>query len=203
MHEKRVSSGLSLARFISNYNLELEGLTRQRVQKESVTGGWRKPIESTIKINFDGAFRVSTFYSASGIVARDSDANVLASKSPLANNVPSGFAVDALACLHAIEMGLDQRWADVIIEGDAMKVIKKCMSKSRDKSLLSAYVSDIHGLKTGFQSIEFCFTPRKSNRLAHIIATESLKRNEELYLNDELPRFAEESVGTERVIDPG
>lgn len=100
-------------------------------------------------------------------------------------------------------MGLDQRWADVIIEGDAMTVIKKCMSKSRDRPLLSAYISDIHSMKTGFQSIEFCFTPRKSNRLAHIIATESLKRNEELYLNCELPRFAEEAWVSENEIDPG
>lgn len=173
------------------------------MQKESIIGGRRKPIRSSIKINFDEAFRVSTLTSASGIVARDNDGKILASKSLLANNVPSSFAAEALACLHAIQVGLDQGWADVIIEGDAMTVIKKCLSKSIDKSLLYAYITDIHRLKTGFQTIEFCFTPRKSNRLAHILATESLKRNEAIYLKGELSSFAEKSMADKGVIDPG
>ncbi|MFQ6627661.1 hypothetical protein Gotur_005898, partial [Gossypium turneri] len=43
-------------------------------------------------------------------------------------------------------MGIDMQWEKVIIEGDFLSIIRKCKTKSPDKSLVSAYIHDIHQL---------------------------------------------------------
>lgn len=109
--------------------MELEGLDRKKLKKDSTYGIWRKPTGSTIKINFDGAFRTNTFTLVFGIVARNRDGHVLASRTLLSENTPSSFVANAIACLQAIQMRIDQRWSDVIVEGDASTIIKKMYVK--------------------------------------------------------------------------
>ncbi|MBA0878297.1 hypothetical protein Goshw_004147 [Gossypium schwendimanii] len=36
------------------------------------------------------------------------------------------------------------KWESIIIEGDSLSIIRKCKEKSPDKSLVSAFIYDIH-----------------------------------------------------------
>lgn len=99
------------------------------------------------------------------------------------------FATEALACYRAIQLGIDEGWAEVIIEGDALSVIKKSKSQVVDKSLIGAHIQNIQHLKNSFQGIFFQHIPRSANRLAHVLATRTLKDSEEVYLIDCIPGF--------------
>lgn len=50
----------------------------------------------------------------------------MVSKSVLHRGVASTFAAEALACLQAVQIGVDIGLLVVIIEGDALSIIKKC-----------------------------------------------------------------------------
>ncbi|MBA0753153.1 hypothetical protein Gogos_021457 [Gossypium gossypioides] len=118
---------------------------------------WSYPPGASIKINFDGAYDVCHFQSASGIMAKNNERTVLLSCSEIHQEVASAFTAEALACRKAI------------------------IARSRN--------------------LEFVYTPISANILAHILATESLKK-EEVYLVKNVPGYAENQKETDRVREP-
>ncbi|KAA3470487.1 reverse transcriptase [Gossypium australe] len=87
-----------MAIFMRNYIQELDGVKNKAVKLPKVVSRWKHPPYHVVKINFDGAYDMKEQLSASGIVARDSEGEVLASKSKIHKNVASAFAAEALAC---------------------------------------------------------------------------------------------------------
>lgn len=112
------------------------------------------------------------------IVARNSEGFVLLSCTKLHFGVPSAFAAKALACRTATRIGFDMQGKEIIIEGDSLSIIKRCNAKGEDKSKIGAFIHDIHQLKSRSGNLKFEYTPRSANSLAHILAKESLRRQE-------------------------
>ncbi|KAA3474465.1 Ribonuclease H-like superfamily protein [Gossypium australe] len=132
----------------------------------------------------------------SGIVARNDEGGILFSCSEIHKKVTSAFAAEALACRKAVKMGIENMWSDIVVEGFALTVIKKCKNKVQDKSMIEAYISDIHQMidrqnLTRSKHFAFSHIPRSANVLAHTIAKESLKRREEFYLEKKISNYAE------------
>ncbi|KAA3473632.1 reverse transcriptase [Gossypium australe] len=119
IHEKKVSIGSEIGNFVIRYIAELDGLERKKLMQAEVKQKWRHPPRETIKINFDGAFDVHNRISASGIVIRNPEGAILFSCPEIHKGVPSAFATEALACRKAVRMGVENRWSEVIIEGDS------------------------------------------------------------------------------------
>ncbi|MBA0736547.1 hypothetical protein Gogos_010089, partial [Gossypium gossypioides] len=153
---------------------------------------WRHQHCEFIKINFDGAYNESQNRSASGILVRDAEGRVLLSCSEIHNDITSAFAAEAIACWKAVQIGVEKGWQSIIFEGDSLAIIKKCNTKGQDLSMVGTYIHDIQQKISGSNNISFQHTPRSANNLAHIIATETLKRKEEIYLEMEVPEYAEE-----------
>lgn len=86
---------------------------------------WSPPPQDTVKINFDAAFQIQDLRSGTGVVARSAIVSVLASRAMLHNNVSSRFEAEALACRATVKMGRDSNHPNIIIEGDALAIIKK------------------------------------------------------------------------------
>ncbi|MBA0862449.1 hypothetical protein Goshw_008675, partial [Gossypium schwendimanii] len=99
---------------------------------------WRPPKQGFFKINPDAAFNVKENKSYSGIIVRNFKGDILASKTMVHDNIPSGFAAEAAACLQAVTVGRDLGMKYVKIEGDSLMVIKK--AQNRDKSAIGPYI---------------------------------------------------------------
>lgn len=67
------------------------------------------------------------------MVVRDANGGVLASKSVPNRDVLSSFAAEAPACSQAVQIGVDMGLSSVMIEDDALSIIKKCQSTEVDK----------------------------------------------------------------------
>ncbi|MBA0609448.1 hypothetical protein Godav_021497, partial [Gossypium davidsonii] len=93
-------------------------------------------------------------------------------------------------------------WDRVIIEGDSLSIIKKCKVKNPDKSLVSAFIHDIHQLSLFFKDCKFEYTPRSTNNLVHILASEAIKSNRGDYLVGRVPGGAEIQAEIDRVREP-
>ena len=163
---------------------------------------WSYPQESFININFDGAYDKSQNRSASGIVARDSERNILFSCSEIHSNISSAFAAEAITCWRAVQIGTGKGWQFLILEGDSLIIIKKCSTKGQDRSMVGAYIYDIQQKIHGLNNIRFQHTPRSANNLAHILATETLRRREEIYLEMGVPEYAEDQTRYDGVSEP-
>ncbi|MBA0660675.1 hypothetical protein Goklo_012652 [Gossypium klotzschianum] len=119
--------GKDTANFVSKYMEELKGLEENICTKRRENVSWKAPSSSVIKINFDSAFDGRRFRSVSGMVARDARGTVLFTRTSFHERVVSAFAAEALACQLAVSTGFDKGWIRVIIEGDSLTTVKKCL----------------------------------------------------------------------------
>ncbi|MBA0877509.1 hypothetical protein Goshw_002231 [Gossypium schwendimanii] len=202
IHEGKVRNGKEIANFINNYITEIIGFEKRdpRIIKENKR--WKYPQWEFIKINFDSSYNESLNRSASGIVARDSEGKVLLSCLEIHNDIPSAFAAEAIACWKAVQVGVEKGWQSLIFEGDSLAIIKKCSTKGQDRSMVGAYIYDIQQKIHGLNNIRFQHTPRSANNLAHILATKTLRRREEIYLEIGVPEYAEDQTRYDRVSEP-
>ncbi|MBA0655020.1 hypothetical protein Goklo_007543 [Gossypium klotzschianum] len=96
------------------------------------------------------------------------------------DNIPSGFAAEATACLQAVTVGRDLGMKYVKIEGDSLTVIKK--AQNRDKSAIGPYIHDVRNLSEVFYECKFQHARRIANESAHCLASEGLKIGKNEYL---------------------
>ncbi|KAG8488566.1 hypothetical protein CXB51_016292 [Gossypium anomalum] len=118
----------------------------------------------------------------SGIALQDSEGKILYCRLEVNNRIPTTFAAKALACLQAVRMGLDLSYQRVVVEGDALSIIKKIQRNENDRSMLSPYIIDIKTLSKNFNKCRFRQMGRKGNETAHATAQEALKLNRTTYM---------------------
>ncbi|KAG8474112.1 hypothetical protein CXB51_033815 [Gossypium anomalum] len=174
-----------------------------RIHDKKEVEKWKHPPGQAVKINFDGAYDAGLFQSASGIVVRNREGDVLLSCSEIHEEVPSAFAAEAIACRKATQIGIKMKGSDIIIEGDLLSVIKKGKIERHDKSQIGAFIDDIQQATSRSKHLRFEHIPRSANGLAHILATETLRTKEEIYLVEGVPRFAvlQKVIDSERELD--
>ncbi|PPS05643.1 hypothetical protein GOBAR_AA15009 [Gossypium barbadense] len=122
--------------FVLNYLKELDGLNLNVPMRSAQTDRWVAPEGLRVKINFDVAFNKQRNESCSGLVARNTRAEVICSKSVLHENIPFAFAAEAIACLQAIQLGLLLRLREVEIEDDSRSVIRNCKMRKKIDQIL-------------------------------------------------------------------
>lgn len=155
---------------------------------------WKPRQRNFLKINFDAGFNTRENKSCSGIVIRDGSGKVLCSQTKLHDKIPTLFAAEAMACFQAVKMGIQLGLSLVEIEGYSMAVIRKLHSHNIDRSVLGAYISNIKMICSRFSNCLFLHIPIPANIVAHSLATEGLKRNEETYLVGDVPPFAKAAL---------
>ncbi|MFQ6654135.1 hypothetical protein Gotur_025229, partial [Gossypium turneri] len=129
-------------------------------------------------IQFDVAFDIRSFKSATGLVGWDQNGDLLVLKTVIHKKVSSSFAVEAYACLESIKLGISLRMPSIKIMGDSKTVIKKCRKNLIDKSVIGAIISDIHNKKSCFQELNFQHIHRSENSNMHKLAKRALDRGE-------------------------
>ncbi|KAA3457985.1 reverse transcriptase [Gossypium australe] len=202
IHDKKNRSSKEIVSFIHGYIKELDAVRKVNQSTFTEVVKWNSPPGQTVKINFDGAFGEKSKLSALGIVVRDSNDFVLLTSTELHKGVISAFVTEAIACRQATQIALDINREEVIIEGDSLSIIKKCNKRDFDKSQVGSYIHDIHELKSKVTKVRFEFVPRSANILAHILATESLRRKERVYLENRVPSHAETQSKIEFAREP-
>ncbi|MFQ6667849.1 hypothetical protein Gotur_033734 [Gossypium turneri] len=189
-HTEFFQSGKEIAKFIKSYIFELNGIEEKTPKVLAGIRKWKYPPDQFVKINFDAAFDGNLNQSAARIVARDSEGNVLLSLTDVHNQVASAFAVEAIACRTATQIGIDNGQISSSKETH-YRLLKKCKIKSQDRSMIGAYIYDIHQLLAKSNNISFEYIPREGNSLALSLAVETLKRKDEIYLIGRVPEYAE------------
>ncbi|MBA0573214.1 hypothetical protein Golob_000499, partial [Gossypium lobatum] len=113
------------------------------------------------------------------MVVRNDRGEVLPSKLVLYKDVAYSSVAEALACSQAVQLGVNMGLATVVIEGDALTIIKKCQLKELYKSVIGAYIRDIQQNKWSFQEDGDDEKFRKGRGYAHFGTGINNKRNEE------------------------
>ncbi|KAK5811142.1 hypothetical protein PVK06_026464 [Gossypium arboreum] len=124
--------------------------------------------------------------SCTGLVAKDSSEHAIGIRTIRNDYIPLVGAIEALACIQAVNMGAEIRLRDLTVKGNARKICKKLQANKPDRSLIMAYVVDLKEIRKSFQTCKFNYTPRSRNKVAHILARKTLKDERYTYLGTEI-----------------
>ncbi|XP_052877187.1 uncharacterized protein LOC128283833 [Gossypium arboreum] len=202
LHKKVSRSGKEIANFFQSYISEVDGNEKETQKITQEVSKRKHPPDQTVKINFDAAYDETSSQAALGIVVRNSEGKALISCSEIHHQIGSAFAAEALACHRVVQIGMEMKWSKIIIEGDSLSIIKKCKENREDKSHIGAYIHDIEQIMYRSRNLTFAYIPRVANMLAHLLAKESMKKREEIYLVDSFPEYAEFQRVNDSVREP-
>ncbi|KAH1130818.1 hypothetical protein J1N35_002196 [Gossypium stocksii] len=199
IHEGIIQSGSQMVGFIRNYIKEIDGLSKCLPVCHFHTGRWVASKEPFLKIKFDAAFNKNKNMSCLGLVVRNAKAEVFCSKIIIHENIPSSFATEAMARLQALHFRLQLSLRKIGIEGDSRSVIRKLREEKEDRSDIEVFIKDSKHLSLGFESYVFRFITLESNTVAHLLATEGLKREKSTYLSKMVIAGAVEAMVTDQI----
>lgn len=135
---------------------------------------WNPPNQGVVKINSDGAFDGSGKRGGVGLVARDYLGQVKWVTAIPISNTHSAEAVEALGFRWAVTLAKEKGGERFSFEGDAQSIIQMLKGEKAISSSLAVIIRDIIRLSTSFCDFSFSFTPRDSNRVAHVVAKHAL-----------------------------
>ncbi|MBA0812754.1 hypothetical protein Gohar_026693, partial [Gossypium harknessii] len=198
IHEKNVILPHDIIYKVESYIREVDELQRKLPTRRVDSERWR-PLEFPFhKLNFDAAFNRYGKCSCTRIVVRNWEGRVVVSNIVINNNIPNSFAVKAIACLQVVNLERDLGFQEVLIEGDALSMIKKMQACDIDDSLVRAYIYDGKHKPGGSNRCDFHHIQRNANRVTDILAKEGLKRGKSTYLVGFVPLFAKHTAENDR-----
>ncbi|KAG8486820.1 hypothetical protein CXB51_020301 [Gossypium anomalum] len=224
IHDKVSRNGQKIAVFVKNYIKELDGVESRKSKNLKDVGKWKHPPGQGVKINFDGAYDARHFRSdwkSSGILRPrvDETLGVIIflridsmrywADETLGVNFASNYPMR-----HWVPNWCD--WLDPCIR-QGPSLVNRGLVMLRNpvpgteihQEVPSAFFAEAIACrksiqieiemnqKSSLKEIRYRFehTPRSANVLAHILATETLKTKEEIYLVEGVSRYAEQQKG--------
>ncbi|OMP04092.1 hypothetical protein COLO4_09952 [Corchorus olitorius] len=136
LHEMVKRPANDIVEFIRDFLLEFQRCQSavSIVAKSESSSRWQAPREGVIEVNFDGSFLASDHMASFGAVARDFEGAVMGSMAGNLKYIDSAFMAESLAALKAISWARDMGFTDIVLEGDALTIIKKANSSGQDIS---------------------------------------------------------------------
>ncbi|KAK8993767.1 hypothetical protein V6N11_007987 [Hibiscus sabdariffa] len=102
-------------------------------------------------------------------------------------NVADTFMAKVMACEQAVTFAIELGFRSVQMEGDSLSVIKKLISATSDKSILSPIIKDISSKRGFFESLTFSFVGGSDNGAAHALYRKGLHHSNPRYWVEEAP----------------
>ncbi|MBA0553988.1 hypothetical protein Golob_013123 [Gossypium lobatum] len=156
-HENKVILPQDIICRVESYIIKVDEPQRKLPAKRVGSERWRPSECHFHKLNFGTTFDGSGKSSCTKIVVKNWEGRVVASNT-------------------AVNLGRDLGFQEVLIEGEALSVIKKMQAYDKDGSLIGAYIYD------------------DANRVVDILAKRGLKLGESTYLVGLMPFFAKDTA---------
>ncbi|XVF81311.1 hypothetical protein PTKIN_Ptkin15bG0145700 [Pterospermum kingtungense] len=93
----------------------------------------------------------------------------MSAKASKVQNVDDPFLIEAIAAVEALEIAINCGFRDIILEGDALTVIKRFLNSEEDRSTI-AYQTEEGRMKiSNFLKCKIQQCPRSCNEAAHFL----------------------------------
>ncbi|KAG8503250.1 hypothetical protein CXB51_001230 [Gossypium anomalum] len=179
LHEGIVQRVSEVVTFVRGFCFEITEVAKGMNQSpQSQIVCWFPPSQSFVKVNVDASFSFSLRKSYSRVSIRDEQGQIMGACSRVTFQVPTVFAVEAIAIVYELRFAFEMGFWSLILESDAQAVIYK----------LNATTEDLSEIR---------------NRAMHAVAQEGMSRQEDGVLVEEVLVLAT-SISNEdrRLIDP-
>ena len=156
----------------------------------SVGEVWKPPPALVFKLNFDAAVFLENQRIGFGAIIQNDKGEVMAAMAAVGPPVSSSEEAKLLACRKAVEFATDAGFPELVIEGDNSNVMRAISSSMADLSLLGNVVDDVHHLVFGLNCVNFSYTTRGGNKVAHALAQYAKNISEDVFCMEDSPPLA-------------
>ncbi|XP_065638086.1 uncharacterized protein LOC136071113 [Quercus suber] len=148
---------------------------------------WTRPSDGLYKVNFDAALFEVSGCAGIGVAIRDSSGAIIGALSQKIALPHSVELAEALAARRAVVFAQELSIANVLVEGDCLKVVSALRDPAGCHTLYGHIVEDTHCLASQFQSYGFSHVRRRGNLLAHALARRAVSSADFDVWVEELP----------------
>ena len=156
----------------------------------SVGEVWKPPPALFFKLNFDAAVFLENQRIGFGAIIQNDKGEVMAAMAAVGPPVSSSEEAKLLACRKAVEFATDAGFPELVTEGDNSNVMRAISSSMADLSLLGNVVDDVHHLVFGLNCVNFSYTTRGGNKVAHALAQYAKNISEDVFCMEDSPPLA-------------
>ncbi|MBA0731726.1 hypothetical protein Golax_023433 [Gossypium laxum] len=118
-------------------------------------------------VDFIKAYVLEEKRAIAGIIIRNHEGLVMGSCAYPLGSTRDLTTAEAKSCLQAIIFGEKMSFRDLVVEGDALTVIKKLRLDSKDRSVIGNIIDEIKGKRTSFDHLSFEYTLRKRGEVSY------------------------------------
>jgi ribonuclease HI len=136
---------------------------------------WQAPPQGTYKANWDIAVSSGNRFMGVGVVIRDGNGLVSATKSTTVSEIFEPAAGEALAARQATEFCRDLGLFDIILEGDSLMVTRALEGKDENWLRFGQIVEDTKLVLRSFRHWRISHVRREANGAAHGLANEAIR----------------------------
>ncbi|OMO94270.1 hypothetical protein COLO4_16438 [Corchorus olitorius] len=122
-----------------------------------------------------------------GAIARDSNGEVLGAIAGRLERVSDSFTAECLAALKAITWARDMCFRNIVLEGDALTIIRKVNAPTINLSPIGPYTVELKFPGSLFVSCLFIHVLKDGNEIAHALATLGSSLSEDMVWIEEVP----------------
>lgn len=173
------------------------GFCKDPRPRQIQTTHWAPPPREIIKFNVDGAHVPRQQHGAWGVIARDSEGQIVAARARRALNVSDAFATELRAVEKAINLAAELGVVRMMVETDTHLVEQALNRHAPDFSKEAQAIKyiKVHA-KLWFASCEFLHCKRDANVPAHCLAQLGLNLHDGdgLVLDDDVPAIVADAV---------
>ncbi|MBA0852502.1 hypothetical protein Goshw_006096, partial [Gossypium schwendimanii] len=112
-------------------------------------------------------------------------------------NLADPIVAEARACLQVITFMKELLFPEIIVEGDALTIIKKLRSDEKDISIVSFLINEIKEWVNSFILVKFRYIPRQGNDATHLLVEKGRRYATPMFWI-EAPRVVEAEVERNR-----
>ena len=122
-----------------------------------------------------------------GAIIQNDKGEVMAAMTAVGPPMSSSEEAELLACRKAVEFATDAGFPMLIIEGDNCNVMRAISSSMADLSLLGNVVDDVRHLVFGLNCVNFSYTKRGGNKVAHALTQHARNIYEDVFWMEDSP----------------
>ncbi|XVF32698.1 hypothetical protein REPUB_Repub17cG0105400 [Reevesia pubescens] len=155
---------------------------------------WQRPKQGFVKVNFDGAVSIAEGTGGSGVIIRDEEGSVLGACSVFHFGLQNPEIVEASAALVALSFAANMGFQQIIVEGDAARVVSLLQKQRADSFIIHNLITDCSWQVAKFHVVEFSHVKRDANTIADSLAKFALSSKNNSYWIEEYPSFVDHLV---------
>ena len=134
---------------------------------------WVKPQPNKIKVSVDAAVFDDRGGVGFGLVARDSDGQLIEAKAIFQPNVFSPLLAETMAFKEALSWMETRGWTEATVESDCLVMVQAVRSTTSFRSYFGLLIEDCRNSLLSLNNVKLFYVKRSANMVAHQVARES------------------------------